>query len=465
MSSKLFNYSPLDLDCRSLALLRICYGILVILDLGNRLFFLEAFYTDQGVLPRDFWISNCGWPEWISLHGCNGSSLFQSLVFGLHLSAAAALTLGWKTRWSGLLTWFLLCSLHSRNPMILHSGDTYLRVILFWGLFLPWGEVWSLDGRSTEETHNPIANLAYLTQVSLVYWFAVIPKSGPSWTVTYEAAELALRIDQFVRPIGELLLSYPEQLKWITFLIWWFEALGPFLLFLPILRGHLRTAAVFLFMVLHLSFAMTLELGLFGYIGAASVAGLIPGSFWVELGHQEEPRPTAKAPWPLQAALGLLLLGVVLQNFGNENTKQKWFAPSQPASVMRLLRLDQRWNVFSPGPLLEDGWYVLVATDQEGKQTDLLKSDRVLDWEKPERVADQYPDDRWRKYLMNLWLSSNEQHRGYYTDYMLRLENRNRDPGKKVTRIDMVFILEKTRPGGVTDAPRSVLLWSRWLEP
>lgn len=43
------------------------------------------------------------------------------------------------------LTWFMTTSLQTRNYFVGHSGDTYLRMMLWWAIFLPLGEHFSLD--------------------------------------------------------------------------------------------------------------------------------------------------------------------------------------------------------------------------------------------------------------------------------------------------------------------------------
>ena len=44
-----------------------------------------------------------------------------------------------------IIRWFLLVSLQNTNYMILQGVDTVLRVMLFWGMFLPLGAQYSLD--------------------------------------------------------------------------------------------------------------------------------------------------------------------------------------------------------------------------------------------------------------------------------------------------------------------------------
>lgn len=43
------------------------------------------------------------------------------------------------------LTWFMTTSLQTRNYFVGHSGDTYLRLMLFWAIFMPMDEHFSLD--------------------------------------------------------------------------------------------------------------------------------------------------------------------------------------------------------------------------------------------------------------------------------------------------------------------------------
>ncbi len=42
-------------------------------------------------------------------------------------------------------TWLLFTSLCVRNPFIVHGGDDLLKMMLFWGIFVPWGARYSVD--------------------------------------------------------------------------------------------------------------------------------------------------------------------------------------------------------------------------------------------------------------------------------------------------------------------------------
>ena len=119
-------------------------ALLIIADLVMRLSDLAAHYTDQGVLPRSA-IQKIAAGFWtIYPHFASGELWFQGFLFILAGAFAVLLLLGYKTRVVAIASWFLLTSLHTRNPAINNAGDLLLRLVLFWGIFLPWGKRFSL---------------------------------------------------------------------------------------------------------------------------------------------------------------------------------------------------------------------------------------------------------------------------------------------------------------------------------
>ena len=170
------------LDLRSLALLRVGLALLLLGDLALRAGDLRAHYTDAGVLPRSA-LPPAGT---LSLHLLGGSAAFQGALFAVAAAFAAALLVGWRTPLATAGSWFLLVSLHARNPVVLQGGDILLRVLLFWSLFLPLGARWSLDAlrRAGPPPGNRLVcggGIALLLQVCFVYWFSVALKSDPCW--------------------------------------------------------------------------------------------------------------------------------------------------------------------------------------------------------------------------------------------------------------------------------------------
>src|SRR5262249_54026650 len=133
------------LDPRSLAVLRIGIGIVLLFNLTTLLPDVPAFYTDHGMLSRE----RCSHltneeqstypPYWLSLHMLDGRSEWQYALFGVMVVCALAVIIGYRTQTALFLSWALLVGLQARNPLILCGGDQLLRCLLFWCLFLPLG--------------------------------------------------------------------------------------------------------------------------------------------------------------------------------------------------------------------------------------------------------------------------------------------------------------------------------------
>src|SRR5688500_2604104 len=155
-------------DVRSLALARIGLGVIVLVDLAVRAGDLAAFYSDGGILPRGAWTR--AYPGVLSLHAASGHPAFQAALFVILGVAATMFTIGWHTRVAGAVTWLLVLSAHTRNPIILQAGDTLLGLLLFWCMFVPVGAAWSVDAaraahRARSQRVVSIGTLALLLQM------------------------------------------------------------------------------------------------------------------------------------------------------------------------------------------------------------------------------------------------------------------------------------------------------------
>ena len=477
----------LRLDLRSLAVVRVVYGTILFLDTLNRWPDLIPFYSDYGVLPRQA-LLELSWNEhYFSLHMASGSLQWTNFLFLVQALAALALLLGWHTRIATLVSWILMISLHARNPMVLNGGDVYLRVFMFWMLFLPTGHRWSLDARQGRGDHYRwmpdlsttsifgMSALAVLTQIAMVYWFASMPKSDPSWTVTYTATELALHLDQFLTPVGLLFRdTFTEHLPLLTALVIRWEFWGPFFLFFPFDRGQVRVLAIFGFTALHAGFGTMMELGFFAWTGALTPLVLLPAWFWerpmrffsdwadARFGVSPPVKGDPRFKWPREVLLLFLVAYCFSWNLGNENlTPSQFRIPERLKSIALTLRLDQRWNMFSPGPLTEDGWYVIEGKFRDGKVRDIY-SDKEVTWEKPEDVVGMYKNQRWRKYMMNLWLAENSKYRLPYGQYLCRHWNRRGRATDELVSFEIIYMLEVTNPDGTENVPEKKVIWTHW---
>src|SRR5690242_10123156 len=138
MRSKLQNIFGCDL--RSLALFRMVLGLLLIADLAVRLPDIVSFYTDAGLLPRAAAMASALPAGRLSFCFLNGSTGYALVLFGISALAALALAAGLFTRAAAAVSWLMLMSLHNRNILVDNASSEFLRLLLFWSLFLPMGE-------------------------------------------------------------------------------------------------------------------------------------------------------------------------------------------------------------------------------------------------------------------------------------------------------------------------------------
>ena len=485
-----------DVDIRSMALLRMAMAVILFLDTAVRATDITAMYTDFGSLSRTA-LLELGWsPYWFSIHMGTGHATGIACLMLIQMFFAVGLFAGWRTRVMTFWSWFFLISIHSRNPMVLNGGDIYLRVVLFWMLFLPWGQTWSLDaraGRTDTRWWTPpltengmavrsLAGLGVLFQISCVYWFAALPKTDPSWVATYTATSLALMLDCFITPFGVFFRdTFWSWLPLLTFLVIQWEFFGPFLLFFPFDRGQVRTLAIAGIVGMHTGFGMCMKLGFFAWIGVCMPLVLLPAWFW------ERPKLLRKlvafldskagATWQEPAPYGhenhwrwfpreffyySVIFYILLWNMGNENLTPKIRLPAGTHWLGHLTRMDQRWNMFSPGPLTEDGWFVIEGVRRDGTKLDMLNDTDQVSWEKPKWIASTFRNERWRKYMMNLWMSDNARYRLPFGQYLSRKFNRDGRGPREVSEFKIYFMKEVTNPDGSEMPPEKVMIWHHW---
>jgi predicted DCC family thiol-disulfide oxidoreductase YuxK len=576
------------LDVRSLALFRVGLALLILGDLFMRAQDLNAFYTDWGVLPRDTFTRYVADPWIISLHLLSGKWQVEAVMFATAALFAIMLLLGWRTRFATIATWVMLTSLQNRNPVILQGGDTLLRMMTFWAMFLPLGLVYSVDAaldsepeRKKPQTIFSAGTVALMAQIAMVYWFAVSLKTGPEWRTEGSAVYYALSLEQMAHPLGRWLTQFPNFLRFLTFFTLVVEAAAPIFLFIPWRSQQIRTLAVLFLISLHLGFATFLNVGHFPFVGSVIMLPMLTSWFWdyarpasEYLDRKMEGRKqlriyydancafcrraalilrTLVSPatelregqsdaaiyqqmqenkswvltradktyyrtdalaelfshspvfvlWPIAWALRLppimgpsdrlyaviersrptlsrvtgfltyrplrwqvtplantfatfTLLYVMAWNIGMGNPDL--MMPQEARWYGIALRVDQIWDMFSPGPLRDDGWYVIDARLKNGTHIDLMRNGAPVSFDRPsaDQVYAQYKNERWRKYMMNLYAAQYQPYRLFYGRYLCRTWNQAR--GKTANDPDAVdtfqiYFLARTNVAVGVSAP------------
>lgn len=274
------------LDLRSLALLRIGLALVILADLFTRMGDLVAHYTDAGVLPRQA-VSEIAPAGYWSLHLVGGQAWVQVLLFGAAITLAVALLVGYKTRLATIASWAMVISLHNRNPALIFAADDVLRAVMFWAMFLPLGARYSIDSAlnptaaSLPKRFFGMATFALMVQQCYIYMFSAFFKTtSPTWWPEGSAVYYSLSFDQYVTPLGAWLLNLGALLPLLTFFTLVLEWVGPLFLFIPIRTDLFRNIAVVTFILLHLGFGLTLNLGIFPALSIVTWLTFMPTSVW-----------------------------------------------------------------------------------------------------------------------------------------------------------------------------------------
>ena len=488
------------IDLRTLAFFRMGMALLILADLLGRVPDITAMLTERGAVPLEVARRMADRTDWIFLspYMFVESAGGVAVLFALHALAALAMLVGWRTRTATFFTWFLLCALHMRNPLVLHSGDTMTRVMLFWTLFLPLGARFSVDGLAARQVANhlplpartfSIASAALLLQVTLVYLFTAALKTGPEWRTDGTALYYALSIQQYATPLGQWLLGQTWALRPLNFAVYGLEMFGPILAFLPFATEKVRLFLVLVFWSFHLiGTGLFMDIGAFPWVCAVAWLAFLPGQVWdwlaslwrrlpenavkkdVEAGREAliawrsrriaadsqrgVPAPSLRLSLVGQIAAGFFLAYVLLWNWRTTSVPVPKFIPYFPSAIMWVTRLDQSWNMFSPSPMKEDGWFSAPGRKMNGEMVDLFRGGRPLVWDRPADIAATYPNARWCKYMMNLWGRLNAPYRIYYCRYLTNEWNRTHKGGDGLDSMQLYYMEKDILPNY---APQNVV--------
>lgn len=278
--------SVLGVDLRTLALFRIAVATMVIADLVMRSRDLTAHYTDQGIVPRVALLGEFGGGGLPSLHLMSGSAKVEALLFIIAGVIALAMLVGYRTRLATIASWILLLSLQARNSAISQGADLLLRLLLFWGMFLPLGARFAIDAaldRRVDDEPNPyfsMATMALLLQVMSVYFFTALLKTSRVWIPDGTAVFYALHIDYLATPFAVWLRQFRPLLQTLTYYVWTLELIAPILVFFPVFTTRIRIAVMALLIAMHIGFFLCMEIGIFPFVSITSLLVLTPGAVW-----------------------------------------------------------------------------------------------------------------------------------------------------------------------------------------
>lgn len=169
-----------------------------------------------------------------------------------------------------------------------------------------------------------------------------------------------------------------------------------------------------------------------------------------------EEKPTGiRRTWLIlvEVVVVFLMLYTIAWNLDTlENNRPQILSPQMQA-IGWFTHLDQKFNMFAPTPLTEDGWYVMPGKLRDGTEIDVFTGKTEVSYEKPQWVAYTYKNQRWQKYLMNLWSRDFTQYRLSYGRYLCREWNASHEFSKQLETFEIIFMVENTPPPGEPQPP------------
>jgi len=152
--------------------------------------------------------------------------------------------------------------------------------------------------------------------------------------------------------------------------------------------------------------------------------------------------------------------------FWNFTTVTSFTMPERIVPLGHFLGLSQNWNMFSPYPTKDDGWYVIPGTLRDGQQVDLMAVTRDdfrvgegVSWEKPGYVLATYKNEHWRKYLERIWKAEYADQRLHFGRYICREWNARHAGDEQLETFQITYMLEMTQPGYQLATPETKVLW------
>lgn len=381
-------------DPRSLGLFRLGFALLLLTDLVHRYQGLDYWYTNSGLLPNHTLLWRPPASHMFSLFFLASSRAEAQLGFLLCALVYVCFGLGYRTRWAHVAALLCRVSLNSRLAVLENGGDMVMNLLCIFTLALPLGRRFSIDAwlatlrpspRAWEARMQPVYSLAMaalIAQIALIYFFNALSKQGDAW-VSGAAVHYALHLDKFVTPLGVWMREQlpPDVLRVMTWSVLATEWLGFALLITPVFSQTARTIAIFVMPMLHVSFALGLDLGLFSPAMIAFYPLLLTGKHWDTLarwcGRAAAPMlpPSAARGTTLWTELMVAaLVAAIATEVVNDNTsvppRWRWPRAEWTTSLIEYPRLLQGWRMFAPNPPQEDSMIYVDATTARGERVD-----------------------------------------------------------------------------------------------
>jgi hypothetical protein len=267
-----------------LALFRILFGFILLLNGAFLLPDIHTWFSRDGIFSLNLARSMIG-PDRLNIFLLTSDApLTVSFVFWSYMAACFGLMIGFAARKMALIVFICLASFAHRNIYILHSGDTFIRLISFMFIFAPSAAALSIESMvygGPRKSINPTAFRVMQLQICLLYFAAALFKlKGDKWmdgSVVYIVQQLR-EFQRFPVPDFMRTVAASKLQTWGTLAV---EGLFPFLVWFRDTR--LLVMAALVLMHLGIEYSMNIQLFEWTLIAATTLfltEGEIKGILW-----------------------------------------------------------------------------------------------------------------------------------------------------------------------------------------
>lgn len=297
------NY--LTVDRRTLGFTRILLGFFLLTDLLRRTPAWLDMFSNEGVLPTHV---NLFRPQaWGAFSLVNAFSTAPELwaFWAFAFITFFCLLIGYRTRLAQVLSLLIVTGMNGRVLLIENGGYVVQNLLLLWTVFLPLGDRFSVDGllksfRHVREhslpdlndrdalrnarpnnAHVTVVNLIILLQLSAIYYFNFIHKTGVPWR-NGTGIHYVLYVDRMVTPLIGLVRDHVPGfvIYSLTYTVLAFELTLAMFLLSPLAKAWARRIAMFQIEVLHVGFGSTFVLGPFAWSLSVLATVLLGAEDW-----------------------------------------------------------------------------------------------------------------------------------------------------------------------------------------
>lgn len=279
---------------QTLAVIRIGAGAMIFYTLLVWTREFSGFFLDGGRVPPEFALGfHRNHPlAWSHFFWIKSPPLLYAIHF-LALATAAGLTIGWRTRWTSVLTWLFVNSYVHRVPGTLFGLDQINAMLALYLMIGDCGAAYSWDARRARlmgrsvvpRITTNIATRLIQLHMCVIYFFAAIGKlQGASW---WEGTALWLALSNYEYQSLDMtwLASCPVLLELATHVTVFWELSYPALIW----PRWTRPLMLALALPIHLGIAFTMGMITFGLIMLVGNLAFLSPQLWQRLRKAELP--------------------------------------------------------------------------------------------------------------------------------------------------------------------------------